>query len=95
MIDGSEKHNCQLAFELQNSHVCENAVMMSYYQDLGSASDWSCCRRNLLQPISTAQIWTVMNYYAVQYAISVIVTQMSFCGETSGIIMNFWLFFSG
>ena len=23
MIDGSEKRNCQLAFELQNSHVCE------------------------------------------------------------------------
>ena len=24
MIDGSEKRNRQLAFELQNSHVCEN-----------------------------------------------------------------------
>ena len=23
MIDGSEKHNCQLDFELQNSHVWE------------------------------------------------------------------------
>ena len=23
MIDGSEKHNRQLAFKLQNSHVCE------------------------------------------------------------------------
>ena len=23
MIDSSEKRNCQLAFELQNSHVCE------------------------------------------------------------------------
>ena len=23
MIDGSEKHNRQWAFELQNSHVCE------------------------------------------------------------------------
>ena len=23
MIDGSEKHNRQLAFEPQNSHVCE------------------------------------------------------------------------
>ena len=23
MIDSSEKHNCQLAFELQHSHVCE------------------------------------------------------------------------
>ena len=24
MIDGSENRNRQLAFELQNSHVCEN-----------------------------------------------------------------------
>ena len=23
MIDGGEKRNCQLAFEFQNSHVCE------------------------------------------------------------------------
>ena len=23
MIDGSEKHNQQLAFELLNSHICE------------------------------------------------------------------------
>ena len=23
MIDGSEERNCQLAFELHNSHVCE------------------------------------------------------------------------
>ena len=23
MIDSSKKRNCQLAFELQNSHVCE------------------------------------------------------------------------
>ena len=23
MIDGSEKRNCQLAFELHNSHACE------------------------------------------------------------------------
>ena len=25
MIDGSEKRNRQLAFELQNSHVCEKS----------------------------------------------------------------------
>ena len=32
MIDGSEKRNRQLAFELQNSHVCEkrsNSEIMS------------------------------------------------------------------
>ena len=31
MIDGSEKRNCQLPFELHNSHVCEKC------------SNWSCC----------------------------------------------------
>ena len=30
MIDGSEKRNCQLAFVLQNSHVCEKR---SNFQD--------------------------------------------------------------
>lgn len=30
MIDGSEKCNRQLAFELQNSHVCEKRSNMSH-----------------------------------------------------------------
>ena len=37
MIDGSEKRNRQLAFELQNSHVCEkrsNAVIERFSYDL-------------------------------------------------------------
>ena len=29
MIDGGEKRNCQLAFELQNSHVCEKRSNMA------------------------------------------------------------------
>ena len=29
MIDGSEKRNRQLAFELQNSHVCEKRSNIS------------------------------------------------------------------
>ena len=29
MIDVSKKHNCQLAFELQNSHVCEKRSNMA------------------------------------------------------------------
>ena len=34
---------------LQNK--CRNSIlMMHHYQDLGSASDWSCCMGNLLQP---------------------------------------------
>ena len=29
MIDGSEKRNRQLAFEIQNSHVCEKRSKVS------------------------------------------------------------------
>ena len=41
------------------SNECGNSIlMMCHYPDLGSASDWSCRKRNLLQPIkSTTQIW--------------------------------------
>ena len=38
-------------------------LMTCLYQDLGSASDWSCCMENLLQPIrSTTQILVVMHH---------------------------------
>ena len=30
MIDGSKKRNRQLAFELQNSHVCEKRSKLKY-----------------------------------------------------------------
>ena len=30
MIDGSEKRNRQLAFELQNSHVCEKRSKQNF-----------------------------------------------------------------
>ena len=33
MIDGSEKRNHQLAFELQNSHVCEKRSNKLRYQN--------------------------------------------------------------
>ena len=36
MIDGSEKRNRQLAFELQNSHVCEKRTNTN--SQLGSPS---------------------------------------------------------
>ena len=41
------------------SNECGNSIlMMCHYPDLGSASDWSCRKKNLLQPIkSTTQIW--------------------------------------
>ena len=39
MIDGSEKRNCQLAFELQNSHVCEKRSNTRI-----SISSWALCK---------------------------------------------------
>ena len=37
MIDGSEKRNCQLGFELQNSHVCETrSTLSSVYVQLSN-----------------------------------------------------------
>ena len=45
-------------------------LMMCHYLDLGSASDWSCNKGNLLQPIrSTSQIWEVTGH---GYGISVL-----------------------
>ena len=60
------------------------------YPDLGSASDWSCHVRNLLQPIrSTTQIWVVTRH---KYGISALVSQMLFHGESSGGVMKYQLF---
>ena len=56
--------------------------MTRHYPDLVGASDCSCCVGNLIQPIrSTTQIWVVTRH---QYGISALVSQTSFCGETSG-----------
>ena len=64
--------------------------MTHHYPDLGSASDWSCRMGNLIQPIrSTTQIWVVTRH---QYGISVLVSQTSFCGKTSGAVANCRLF---
>ena len=38
MIDGSEKRNHQLAFELQNSHVCEKRSKLTKFN--GSVVGW-------------------------------------------------------
>ena len=79
--------SCLLAFKfhhwfpsLRNEH--RNSMLMTcHYPDLSSASDWSCHVRNLLQPIrSTNQIWVVPRH---RNGISSLVSQMSFCGETS------------
>ena len=64
--------------------------MTCHYLDLGSASDWSCWKGNLLQPIRSAtKVWVVTCH---QYGISALVSQMSFRGETSGGIMRCQLF---
>ena len=47
---------------LRNEHKSP-ILMMCHYPDLGSDSDWSCCKGNLLQPIrSTTQIRVVINH---------------------------------
>ena len=64
--------------------------MTFHFPDLVSASDWSCNEGNLLQPIrSTTQIRVVTGH---QYGISVLVSQTSFRGETSGGVEKRWLF---
>ena len=61
--------------------------------DLGSASDWSCQVGNLLQPIRrTTQMCVVTRH---QYGISALVSQTSFCGETSGVVAKCRLLFQG
>ena len=69
----------------------ENSILMKRrYQDLGSASDWSCRVGNLIQPIRrTTQIWVVTRH---QYGISALVSQTSFGGETSGSVAKCRLF---
>ena len=64
--------------------------MTWHHPDLGSASDWLCCKRNLLQPIrSTTQICVVT---CCQYGISTVITQTSLHGETSGNVTKCWPF---
>jgi len=58
--------------------------MTHHYPDLGSASDWSCRMGKLIHPIrSTTQILVVPRH---QYGVSVLVSQTSFRGETSGAV---------
>ena len=65
-------------------------LMTLHYPDLGSASDWSYCMGNLIQPMrSTTQIWVVKRH---QYGISALVSQRPFVGETSGSVAKCRLF---
>ena len=65
-------------------------LMTCLYQDLGSASDWSCCMGNLLQPIrSPTQILVVTHH---MYGISALISQTSFHEEASGGVEKYRLF---
>ena len=68
-----------------------NSILMTrHFPDLGSAFDWSCRVRNLIQPIrSTTLIWVVTCH---QYGISALVSQTSFGGESSGSVAKCRLF---
>ena len=68
-----------------------NSMLMTrHYPDQGSASDWSCRVGNFIQPIRSAtQVWVVKRH---QYGISVLVSQTSFGGETSGSVAKCRLF---
>ena len=76
-------------WHLRNEH--RNSILMTHhYPDLGSASDWLNQISHAARPIrSTAQIWVVTRH---QYGISVLVSQTSFRGETSGGVAKCRLF---
>ena len=46
MIDGSEKRNRQLAFELENSHVCEKHSNTT----MESTAAWKLFKKQLVPP---------------------------------------------
>ena len=60
MIDGSEKRNRQLAFELQNLHVCEKSTVISTTLEILKIS--------LLFP-STNQLVMVTGLSGVQFGL--------------------------
>ena len=47
MIDGSEKRNRQLPFELENSHVCE----MRSNTTMESTAAWKLFKQQLVPPL--------------------------------------------
>ena len=86
---GDTTNGFPVKWRLRNEH--RNSLLITlHYPDLGSASDWSCRMGKLIHPIrNTTQIWIVTRH---QYAISVLVSQMSSCRETVGGIAKCHLF---
>ena len=76
-------------WQLRNER--RNSILITpSYPDLGSASDWLKEVSHALRPIrSTIQIWVVRRR---QYAISALVSQTSFRGETVGGVAKCRLF---
>ena len=63
-----------------------------HYPDLGNASDWLKQISQAARPIrSSAQVWVVTRHQT-KYGVSVLVSQTSFRGETSGGIARYRLF---
>ena len=60
--------------------VWGTSAKIRYWWGLGSSSDWSCYKRNLLQPIINATQILVLTRH--QYGISAVVSQTSFRGKT-------------
>ena len=72
-----DRKSVRLRNELRNS-----ILMTCHYPDLSGAFDWLNQISHAARPIrSTTQIWVVTRH---QYGISALVSQTSFCGETSG-----------
>ena len=81
---------CSVSSVIQTASLRNSILMTRHYPDLGNAFDWSCRVGNLLQPIRrTIQIWVVTRH---QYGISALVSQTSFCRETSGGVARCRLF---
>ena len=77
-------------YHLHSIHLFKVSLRIKHKISIQTASDWSCCMGNLLQPIrSTTQIWVVTHH---QYGISALISQTSFWGETSGRVVKFQLF---
>ena len=71
-----------------------NSILMTRpYPDLGGASDW--LKENFKPIRSTTQIWVVTRQTRHQYGISVLISQTSFRGETSGDFAKCRVFFIG
>ena len=71
-------------------NACRNSLLMTCHNpELDSVSDWLRQISFAARPIrSTTQIWVVSRH---QYGISVVVSQTSFRGETSGSVAKFRL----